>query len=225
VAHAIILDIDERFPSVDLLEALSIVHPRFWIDFDMGNPTHTAQLAAHVQFLSTRYGTVVEDVPCPLDGRKLLSQMVAFKYLMTDKQGICQQIISSSAVASEAASSSTASAQGSTSSSTFTTLWQRITASPLIADSISEFVHVAQIYAVMPVGSIDDERAFSSLTFLKNDTRNRLDAHLPSVMRMFCQDLFDVGTFPYDRVFADWMDGAATRGRYTIVDGLVAADK
>jgi hypothetical protein len=186
----------------------------------MENPTHTAQFGAHISFLSVRYGTV-QDVPCPLDGRKLHEQMVAFKFLMTDKKGICQQVLSSSQDASTASSSACASAQGCTSSSTFNTMWQKITVSPLIADSISEFVCVSQIYAVLPVGSIDDERAFSSLTFLKNDTRNRLDVDLPTVMIMFCQDLFDVGTFPYDRVFTDWMAGAAVRGRYMMnVDEL-----
>ena len=52
------------------------------------------------------------------------------------------------------------------------------------------------------LGLVVDERTFSSLSFLKDKTRNRLDnAHLPLVVGMYAQEVYTLKTFPYDGCF------------------------
>jgi len=49
--------------------------------------------------------------------------------------------------------------------------------------------------------------------YLQDPTRNRLDEHLALCVRMFTQDLFDLGTFPFRDALRKWLD-SSSRGRY-----------
>ena len=86
----------------------------------------------------------------------------------------CQDVLRSGDAALNVANSVVK--QGEISSQLFIVMWQTISTSQMLVDSISEFVALAQIYVVMHVGSIDDERSFSALTYLKDERRNRLDS-------------------------------------------------
>jgi hypothetical protein len=69
---------------------------------------------------------------------------------------------------------------------------------------LSEFVKLAEIAAVQVLGSVEDERTFSTLTFMKTKLQNRLDGHLPVVVGMYSQSHFNLDNFPYDAAFDDW---------------------
>ena len=78
--------------------------------------------------------------------------------------------------------------------------------------SFSEFANLAELaFAIVP-GSVDPERLFSNMKFLKNPQRNRLvGEHLSACMRMFSQEWFTVASFPYDAAKRAWKASAQFR--------------
>ena len=83
-------------------------------------------------------------------------------------------------------------------------LWRKLSSNALISAKLSEFMKVAEIAHVQVLGSVEDERTFSSLSFLKSKLRNRLTTHLDLVVRMFAQDFYTLNTFPYQTAITDW---------------------
>ena len=49
-----------------------------------------------------------------------------------------------------------------------TKLWRRLGMNLALSTSFPEYIKLAQIALIHLLGSIEDERAFSSITFLKN---------------------------------------------------------
>jgi hypothetical protein len=76
-----------------------------------------------------------------------------------------------------------------------TRLWRRIEASGLLRQKLSEFMKVVELAVVTVLGSVEDERTFSTLSFMKNKLRNRLSIHLPHVVTMYGQDFYGSKTF------------------------------
>ena len=85
-------------------------------------------------------------------------------------------------------------------------LWWQLTSSRHLCKLISEYVKLAKIGSVSIFGSVDDERCFSFLKFLKSCQRNRLGKHLPLVLRMFGQKYFFLENFPYKGAIDSWKD-------------------
>jgi hypothetical protein len=63
---------------------------------------------------------------------------------------------------------------------------------------------LAKMAVVNVLGSVQDERCFSSLSFLKNKLRNNLDEHLGVVVGMYSQKVFNLHTFSFDQCFDLW---------------------
>ena len=80
---------------------------------------------------------------------------------------------------------------------------------------MTELVALAQLVFVMVPGSVEDERRFSSMAFVQDSARNRLDEHLALCVRMFTQDLYDLETFPFEAALEKWK-AASSRGRYML---------
>jgi hypothetical protein len=67
---------------------------------------------------------------------------------------------------------------------------------------------------MVPV-SVEDERLFSALNFIKSRSRNRLqNPHLSDALRLSFSNTFDVLTFPYAAALKAWKEAAEVRGRY-----------
>jgi hypothetical protein len=64
-------------------------------------------------------------------------------------------------------------------------LWRNLSKSRHLCKLISEYFKLAEIGCCLVLGSVEDERCFSNLKFLKSCQRNRLGKHLPLVVRMF----------------------------------------
>jgi hypothetical protein len=64
-----------------------------------------------------------------------------------------------------------------------------------------EYRKLAEIAVTYILGSVEDERYFSSVGFLKNKLRNPLDNNLEVVVGMFSQCVFTLEKFPYDTCF------------------------
>jgi hypothetical protein len=76
-------------------------------------------------------------------------------------------------------------------------LCRQLTSSRHLCKLISEYVKLVEIGSVLVLGSVEVERYFSSLKFLKSCQRNRLGKHLPLVVCMFGQKYYFLKNFPY----------------------------
>jgi hypothetical protein len=59
---------------------------------------------------------------------------------------------------------------------------------------------MAKLVVFQIMGSMEDERNFSYLTFMKTRLWNRLWEHLDLVVRIFAQPFYSIDIFPYDDV-------------------------
>ena len=85
-----------------------------------------------------------------------------------------------------------------------TTYGRLIDSNIMLRHNLSKFFKLAEIATVLVLGSVEDERTFSTLSFMKDKLRNRLHVHLPLVVAMHGQSFFDIENFPYDAAYADW---------------------
>jgi hypothetical protein len=53
------------------------------------------------------------------------------------------------------------------------------------------------------VGSMEDERTFSTLFFMESKSKNHLNEHMHMVVGISSQIFFTLNTFPYDACFDD----------------------
>jgi hypothetical protein len=83
-----------------------------------------------------------------------------------------------------------------------TRLWRMLDANTALVAQFSEYIKLAQLSMVHVFGSIEDERCFSSLTFLKDRLRNCLASdRLGVVIGMYAQQVYTLQDFPYDPCF------------------------
>ncbi|KAJ9517835.1 hypothetical protein QJQ45_004118 [Haematococcus lacustris] len=79
---------------------------------------------------------------------------------------------------------------------------------------LSEFCKAATLLIVTVPGSVEEERSFSAMNFIKDERRNSLSANLSNTLRVYLDKTFTLKTFPYKEAIDYWMAGASARGRY-----------
>ena len=89
-----------------------------------------------------------------------------------------------------------------------TWMWCNIEANSFLKHSLSDFIKVTWIAIVMVLGSIQDERTFNMLTFMKNKLHNQLTTDLAMVVGMESQSFFTLNDFSYDATYESWRDEA-----------------
>ncbi|KAJ9523852.1 hypothetical protein QJQ45_020049, partial [Haematococcus lacustris] len=98
-----------------------------------------------------------------------------------------------------------------------TKLCRYLAGQPITKADILEYIELAELALVMTPGSVEEERMFSAMAYLKDDTRNRLqECHLNVCARVFSSNKFDLDIFPDERAISKWLDNAAVRGRYRL---------
>jgi hypothetical protein len=175
-ACQIILELDRRFPTVEVMDALGIVYPQYWL-----NESAAETFGQHLEVLKRSFGAskrVKEDfvVPALVDAHRLADQSSFFKLSMT--------------------SNSQWAVENSFGFNPLSRRWQKLASNALLASKLSEFVKIAEVAVVTILGSVEDERTFSTLNYMKSKVRNNLDDHLDLVVRMYGQSFFDLKTFP-----------------------------
>ena len=93
-----------------------------------------------------------------------------------------------------------------------TKLWQKLGCNALLLNKLSEFMKLAQIAVTAILGSCEDERTFSTLSFVKNKVRNRLQENLDTCIRMFSQSWYTLESFPYNVAFDHWREAKERHG-------------
>jgi hypothetical protein len=60
-----------------------------------------------------------------------------------------------------------------------------------------EYLKLVELAIIMVLGSVEDEKTFFNVNFLKSKFWNRLTIHLGFVVRMFAQISYDLNSFPF----------------------------
>ncbi|KAJ9506407.1 hypothetical protein QJQ45_004905 [Haematococcus lacustris] len=186
---------------VEHAKGLAVVYAHYW-DKQPSDEDFLERLA----IVKARYcmdATLADGqlAPALLDQQKLSAQQSAFVEVMR-----CQvehRVQLSSAAANPAKET--------------TKLWRYLAGQPITKADILEYIKLAELALVMTPGSVEEERMFSAMAYLKDDTRNRLqECHLNVCARVFSSNQFDLDTFPDERAISKWLDNAAVRGRYRL---------
>lgn len=73
----------------------------------------------------------------------------------------------------------------------------------ILRHSLLEFFKLAKIAIVQVLGLVEDERTFSTLSFMKSKLKNRFNEHLHTITGMYSQTFYILDTFPYGTCFDD----------------------
>jgi hypothetical protein len=65
-------------------------------------------------------------------------------------------------------------------------------------------MHLAKIVITIVLGSVEDKKTFSSLKFIKNRLRNRLEGNLDTTVSVFSQGYYNLESFPYADAYKHW---------------------
>lgn len=85
-----------------------------------------------------------------------------------------------------------------------TKLWTKLVASSLLTLCMYEYFCLAEIAIACVIGSVEDERTFNTLTFIKSYLRNRMGVHLNCTILMYAQGFWQRKTFPYLDAITIW---------------------
>ena len=69
----------------------------------------------------------------------------------------------------------------------------------------------------MILGSVEDERMFSALSFLKSKLRKKLDKNVDTCLKLYVTK-YEVENFPYERALALWRSDRERRGEKNITN-------
>ena len=85
-----------------------------------------------------------------------------------------------------------------------------------LADTIPEWCKLARLEMTIPIGSVKNERDFSSMNYIKDPTRNRLETPHLNVCLRIADSPRTHSDLPYHRAFAHWNDGQKKRRGATL---------
>jgi hypothetical protein len=192
-AQQLMDELTSRFPSHGLMDALGVIYPQYWRDSETAEPS----FHKHLDVIKEFYGQpkwIGEDdkkrlIPPLLDCFQLELQQLLFKLAMISN---CYAML-----------------EPPFDTNPLARLWRMLDANTALASQFSEYIKLAQIAMVHVLGSVEDERCFLSLKFVKDRLRNRLSTdHLGLVIGMHAQRVFTLESFPYDTCFQTWVHSA-----------------
>jgi DNA primase large subunit len=82
-----------------------------------------------------------------------------------------------------------------------TKLWQKVNQNSLM-----------EIAVTAVFGSVEDERTFSTLGFMKSKLHNHLGSHLDTDVKLFSQPFYKQDTFHYNSAITHWREQRARLG-------------
>ena len=198
MALAFIADVQLRFPAVPLLEALTIAYPHYWYSAHGDDVGDTLEESLHELKDTFCVGKTIT-VPATEDSAEEVVQCEG----LLDADTLDLQSEQFRRLAGQCASR--AMTTDKSDAEKVTLFWKLMTDNPVWRIAVSEFIKVGEIALTMVGGSVEDERAFSAMSFLKNTLRNRLDTHLEVCMRLKMQDHYTVSDFPYHAAYNWWL--------------------
>ena len=83
-------------------------------------------------------------------------------------------------------------------------IWQSLSINALLFSKSFEFHELAEMVVVQIMGSVEDERVFSTLSFMKMKLRNKLTDHVDLTVCMFCQNHWQLDNLMFGNAFIAW---------------------
>jgi hypothetical protein len=169
----LIEELDVRFPKQSVLNAVGVVYPQYWLQSNVKNT-----FLQHLEVLKAFYctpcpcGVVVDGKLAPMVHAILLAwdldvQQGFFK--LTMKSSTTQAIVEVVALISDKAHPMVVNPP--------THLWLVINASQLLFHTFPKYLELAKIAMIHILGFVEDERCFSSVSFLKDKVHHHLNPH------------------------------------------------
>jgi hypothetical protein len=189
-ARSIDAELHFWFPSQPVMDAMGIVFPQFWRDehADESFFKHLAVLKAHFCQNKTVTGWKHMgdmNVPGLLRPEALDAQHAMFRMAMKTNWST--------------------SMSRPFSVNPLTRIWQQLGANTILLAGFPEYFKLAEIAIVLVLGSVEDERTFSTLGFVKSKVRNKLIDHLALCVQMYTQKFWNLQTFPFNEAIGEWM--------------------
>jgi hypothetical protein len=160
------LELSQRFPVQQLMNSMGIYYPQYWLQ-----PNAESSFDRYLEIIKAFYcgnnriivvGRASKNRTGPiLDASLLNFQANMFK--MTMMRNCHAAMVCPLEVIP------------------LTAIWRTINRNAMLTHNISEYLKVAEIACVQVLGSVEDERTFSTLSFIKNRLRNRLIVNLELV--------------------------------------------
>ncbi len=83
-------------------------------------------------------------------------------------------------------------------------MWLKIQYFPLLIQKLNEYIKVVKIVMVQILGSLEDEKTFNKLVFMKSKLYNQLTTHLNLCVCMFTHNLYTISIFFNDVAIVTW---------------------
>jgi hypothetical protein len=199
VVELLIEELSRRFPDSEIMEAQGVVFPQYW-----KNPDCDTLFPVHMQVIKKWYcemkeisfgegsEKVTSQVAQPLGSYKLDLQTSLFKLTMkSNAEKMLGPPYDQNPV---------------------TKLWQKLGCNGLLLSKLSEFIQLAEIAITTVLGSVEDERTFSSLKFIKSRLRNRWEDNLDTVVKILSQGYYNLENFPYANAYSHWRAAKERQG-------------
>jgi hypothetical protein len=77
-------------------------------------------------------------------------------------------------------------------------------ANSLLRHAFPVYFRLATMALTLVLGSVEDERAFSTMGFIKEKLQNKLVEHLPLFVKMFTQKFYTLRSFSYQEAVDIW---------------------
>jgi hypothetical protein len=155
MAEMLMHELNHRFPHNDVLSAFGILYPQYWLQqgAEAAFPRHLQVLKNQFCGLRVQRGRTSGDLTEESMGELLSSsvldiQQSLFKITMKNQSRGCMLPPFTK--------------------NPFTRLWEIVGSSQVLTNMILEYLKLAQIGCTFVLGSVEDERTFSSLKFLKS---------------------------------------------------------
>jgi len=148
------------------MNAISIIYPQFWFQLKVENIFFAQLGILKVHYCHGRnIGPNQVFVPPLLDEVKLNEQTSFFK--------MTTMFIAVVAMKSP------------TNCNLCSKMWTLLTSNQIISHKLLERLKFIELFMAMVLGSVEDERCFSTLSFTKSKLRNRFAKHLDSILHMY----------------------------------------
>ena len=78
-----------------------------------------------------------------------------------------------------------------------TKLWRTFGQTTMMLSRLSEWIKVVELVVIVVLGSLEEKRTFSILSFIKSKFSNRLGSHLDTCVKVYVQEFFTQESFFY----------------------------
>ena len=183
-------EISTRFPAMPVMDALGMFYPQYWLQKE--NYDHFDQ---HLTVLKNHYSGQNRIISASTSMELSIDPLVSWARLNYESGMFRMTMTNNAAAAMERPLQV----------NPFTALWRTLSSNAHLKSHIGEFMKLAEIACVQVLGSVEDERTFSNLAFIKSKLRNRLTTHLETAIGMYAQSFYSIDTFPYGAAYATWV--------------------